>query len=73
MFGGLFWCDMFCDDDYDDVSTTTSTSTEDMFDFFDVCAGCPTARPSTRRPINNFPPLNFEIRKSTEFSTLTLP
>ncbi|XP_014357374.2 uncharacterized protein LOC106709956 [Papilio machaon] len=66
LFGGLFWCEMFCDDDYDDVSTsTTSTSTEDMFDFFDACSGCPTSRPSTRRPLNNFPPLNFEIPPNT--------
>ncbi|XP_068625608.1 uncharacterized protein [Battus philenor] len=63
-FGGFIWCDLFCDDD-DNVSTSsTSTSTED-YDFFDVCGGCPTRRPSTRRPINNLPPLNFEIPPNT--------
>uniref|UniRef100_A0A2A4J1W0 Uncharacterized protein n=1 Tax=Heliothis virescens TaxID=7102 RepID=A0A2A4J1W0_HELVI len=57
-FGTRFWCDVFCDDD-DNVSTSTTTaSSEDYLDAF--CADCPpTRRP--RPPTTRMPPIPANV------------
>ncbi|XP_075976326.1 uncharacterized protein LOC142976702 [Anticarsia gemmatalis] len=45
---GLFWCDIFCEDD-DPTSTTTSASNEDIYDDL-FCSGCEPRRRRTTTP-----------------------